>query len=241
MAKPSGSGVVCAADADVGCRLRSFLIICIIGTILFLVRFASHHGTRSFHIAHDSLVRIRLQSEIYVDFKQAKGHGNQAVSKYGTILPSDALLPDTLIFALEGLMWTKVIAAMYLRSFLITEVLVGWPAAWKVEIEDDKEGTGSRHHSVWFDCPRGRFHDLFAPVTCRDIFGRLHHTLPQWSAGVVGSLEAILAVPGLGYSFRHCRAWKQARVAAILLLFVIGAPIGFYFTDQVIPATIQII
>jgi hypothetical protein len=136
---------------------------------------------------------------------------------------------------------TKVVAALYLGSFLDTETLVIWPAAWKAKIEDIHEDSRSLIIPCGSVALSVIFMLWFASVTCRDVFGQPHHTLPQGSAGVIGSLGAIMAVPALGYSFHHCQNWKQVRVSDVLLIFVLGAPIGFYFISQVIIATIPII
>ncbi|KUJ14922.1 uncharacterized protein LY89DRAFT_686518 [Mollisia scopiformis] len=239
------SGLVCGADADVGFLLRSSPIICFLDTMLILIRFTSYYfSSGSFCEARNRLVRFRFNGEHWTEFKEAKRKGGRTAQKNEQILRFLlfvlAISQFIKIFAYEGVIWSKVIAALYLGSFLVTELLVVWHAVWMTDIADLKEEYptiipyGSIAVAVAFML-------WFASVAARDIFGHPHHTLPQWAAGVIGTLGAGLAIPALGYSFRHCKTWRQVRGSAALLLFVLGSPVGFYFTGQIIPATIPII
>jgi hypothetical protein len=230
------AGMVCGADADVGFLLRGSPIICFADAVLALVQLAlERYHTSSFRHAHERLIRRRFQGEIYDGLKQSKLNkvnilrSNEQYLRLVVFVLSLAQLIK--IFAFEGVVWSKIIAALYLGSFLIIEALVVWPAAKMENIKDIK---GSESPSVTYTSVAlaVAFMLWFASVACKDALGQPHHTLPQWSAIVIGTLGTILAMPALGYSLRHARTWKQLRASAVLLLLVVGAPIGFYFAGQ---------
>lgn len=190
------------------------------------------------------MISFRYQSYLYEEFKENKRYGTQRTSKdeqYKRLIIFLLTVSQFVkLFAFRELVWTKIIASFYLGSFLVTEFVVVWPVAWMEDIEEveEEQTTVTTYSSIALAVA---FMLWFASVACTDIFGQSYHTLPQWAAGVIGSLGAVLAIPALGYSYRHRKQWRQVRVTAGLLLFVLGAPIGFYFMGQAIPNSFPLI
>jgi hypothetical protein len=242
------SGIICGADADVGFLLRSSPIIGIIDALLILVQFFSYYrSTKSFPKASEKLIAFRFQSDIYDYLKKEKNDNKEAAAKkkweqnIRIIIFLVTFSQVVKLFAVEGLIWVRVVAALYLASFVITEILVVWPAAYMAEIkksDDTHSGILIPYTSV---AAAVAFMLWFASAAFRDIFGEPQHALLQWSAKVIGSMGAGLAIPALGYAFRHCRVWTEIRSSAALLIIVLGSPVGFYFTGQMIPPSIPLV
>lgn len=230
-------GMVCDADADVGFLLRSSPIICIVDAVLIVVQLAiDRAGTASsFREAREQLIQRRFQSDIYAGFKKSKTAEfavNWSNEQYFRCVVFVLTLAQSVkIFAYGGIVWSKVVATLYLGSFLVIEALVVWPAAEMRNIKDTKR-SGSPVVTYSSIALAVAFMLWFASVACVDILGQPHHTLPQWSAIVIGSLGTILALPALGYSSRHTRKWREVRASSGLLILVLGTPIGFYFAGR---------
>jgi hypothetical protein len=223
-------GMVCNADADVGFLLRSSPVICICDAVLMLIRLAlDRHQASSWHEAHKRLIRRRFQSYIYAGWKRNRADMIRSNEWYFRLVVFTLTLAQSIkIFAYGGVVWTKVIAALYLASFLIIEALVVWPVARMVDIPDIErsESPVETYTPIMIAVA---FMLWFSSVTFTDILRQPHHTLPQWSAIVIGTLGAILAMPALGYSFRHTPTCGKLLRSAVLLLLVLGTPVGFYY------------
>ena len=201
-------GLVCNADADVGFLLRSSPIICISDVILMLIRLAlDHHQTKSWRKAHKKLIGRRFQSHIYDGWKTSK-RGEVKITRsnewyFRLVVFILALSQSVKIFAYGGVVWTKIIAALYLGSFLIIETTVVWPAANETDISDILPSERSKSQAVTYTSIAASvaFMLWFASVAIKDILGQPTHTLPRWFAIVIGTLGTILAIPALGYSF----------------------------------------
>ncbi|OAG17542.1 hypothetical protein CC77DRAFT_1023058 [Alternaria alternata] len=231
------AGMVCGANADVGFLLRSSPIICILDAFLVLWDlFSIYRVQGSFSRAQDEMIQRRFRSEIYRGFKKAKEldilRSSEQVFRVVAFLLSASQMIK--LFGYSGLVWAKIIAAAYLMSFLIIEMLVVWPVANKKAIKDAKQNISAERTSialaVIFLLP-------FAAMACRDIVGWSDHTLLQWVGIVIGSLGFISAVPAMGYSYWHREPGTRSEIAtsAVILVLVLGTPIGFYFTGRIIP------
>jgi hypothetical protein len=234
MAQPGG--LICNADADVGFLLRSSPIICISDALLVLIHLTiDHRQTKSWKKAHKKLICRRFQSYVYDGWKKLKGSKDEPVRSnewYLRLVVFVLTLAQSIkIFAYGGVIWTKVIAALYLGSFLIIEALVVWPVS-KMKAIPDTEKSDSPVETYTSVAVAVAFMLWFTSVAFKDVLGQPHHTLPQWSAIVIGTLGTIMAVPALGYSFRHAPSCRTLMRAAALLLLVLGAPVGFYFVGH---------
>jgi hypothetical protein len=239
------AGMVCGADADVGFLLRSSPLICITDAVLLLSRLGyEYHREGSFRNARDKMIGHRFQGAMYDGFKAAKRAGYEIRGRYEDyfrmVVFVLTLAQTVKLFAFGGMVWPKVLAALYLASFLVIEALVVWPVARMDDIKDvDKTKSAlTEHASVALAVV---FMLWFASTAARDIFGQPHHTLPQWSAVVIASMGTVLALAALGYSCRHARTWGDVRVPMFLLIFVLGAPVGFYFTGRIVPETTPVV
>ena len=239
------AGMVCGADADVGFLLKSSPIMCILDASLAFCEllytyFTTPWAERSCQIAHTDVIRRRFHSEIYKGLKHAKLAGFQVNRTNEQAFRVLAFLLNVSQFikllGYGGLIWTKVIAALYLGSFLFIELLVVWPVANMKEIEDAEKNPSAvkEHTSIALAVV---FMLYFASSAFRDIAGQSDHTLLYWSGiGILG-LGSILAVPAMVYANKHQEAdtRREVKHSWIFLPFVLGIPASLIVAGRYVP------
>ncbi|KAF5227208.1 hypothetical protein FANTH_14827 [Fusarium anthophilum] len=230
------AGIVCGADANVEFLLRSSPVICILDAVLILIRLAYEWHTKSFRQAHDYIISSRFQSEMYIVFKQSKKNKTELTGRNDTYVRAVifilTLSQFIKIFAFGGITWTKIIAGLYLGSFLFIEAIVVWPVSKAKDIHDIQEQNQPiiTYTSIALAVA---FMLWFASVVSKDIFGQPHHTVPQWAGGVIGSIGALFAATIFGYSCRHCTSTADLRLPAVLFVLFLVTPVSFYILGRI--------
>ncbi|KAK5135358.1 hypothetical protein LTR08_005300 [Meristemomyces frigidus] len=232
MTQPAGS--VCGAPADVSFMLRSSPIICIIDTFVLFHRLAYYYwSSDTIKAAYARLLRLRYQPEDDgVEDMQtvlAELQKSQPVRIVVFIL---TLAQMVKLYAFGGVVWTKVMASMYLLSFVVIELLVVWPQAQVLQSmtrrEKEMQTSGATSLPYSSIALGVAFMLWFLAVACKDIFGQPHHTLPQWLGIVVSIAGGLISTLGFAFSVYKSEAYHDNVRAALLLVPVLGVPWAYY-------------
>ncbi|KAJ0373096.1 hypothetical protein COL26b_008715 [Colletotrichum chrysophilum] len=227
------SGLICEADADVGFPLRISPVICIIDAINIMGHFAWYCCTKgSLYEVMKALLGWRFKGQHHAELRDASPTGSPkrilktVVSK---ILPriitsSPPICTFIKICGSEGLVWTKVIAVAFVFSFIVSELLVVWPAMiWPemiISIAEPNKNPQSNEDPQPNENPQPdndehspylvtyssialavMFMLWFASAAAQDCWGQPHHIQPQWLAKTTGMLGCPLAVSALLYLY----------------------------------------
>jgi len=139
------------------------------------------------------------------------------------------------LYAYGGLIGTKVVASMYLISFLIIEALLVFPNTYwppSTASNTPKPVPGSGFISVpYISIATASALPLwFLSSAFRDIFdNENHNTLSRWIGIAVFCVGTIPSVPALLYGIAYRAKWYDMVLPAILWFFLTGVPCAYYF------------
>lgn len=250
MIQPAGS--VCGAPVYVSFMLRVSPLICMIDAFVLFQRLATYYRdpesdkTKRFYerllAAHQRLLFLRFQNHTdAVDDLQTELVGlqrNRAARFFAFIMTLGQMIK---FYSYGGIIWTKVIASMYLASFLIIEALVVWPSTRPLRPtgplsrrEQAIRGSGATslpYASVALSVALV----LWAlAVACKDIFGHPHHTLPRWLGLVIATLGSLFCVSSFAFGVLKSKTWQDNTRAALLLIPALGVPWAYYGLESLL-------
>ncbi|MCJ1458771.1 hypothetical protein MMC28_009145 [Mycoblastus sanguinarius] len=234
MTQPTGD--VCGAPAHIDFVLRSSPIICSVDLLFVLVRFVWYIiKEKSLTRAISKLIWFRFRA---VDGEESEGsfRNMQKNSAFRWIVFLFAIPQFVKLYAFQGLMWTKLIASMYLGSFLIMELLVMWPYTWVIQpsaannTEKRVRGFGSTSlpfssialavvFALWF----------IAAAFQRMFGGMVKFSLLQWIGIVTLFFGAGALLAGFLASATLKRNPHDMAGPFVVLVIVVGLSAAFYF------------
>jgi hypothetical protein len=250
MAQPAG--MVCGGPPYVSFLLRSSPIICIIDTLFLFCRLVYYMWTGSnFAEAHKSLLRLRFQSwDVGIDDKVDTFRSLQRDRAVRWILFA-FLLPQILkLYFFQGLIWAKIIASMYLASFVVVELLVVWPRL-PDSLTEKREKTIKASGALslcYISCALAvAFLLWFSATALRDILGEPNHTLPKHLGLASFALSSLLVALGYVTCMHGCQSIRDALEPSFLLVLFLGIPWIYYAVEPQLslrvsqPLTIQLV
>lgn len=188
MSQPSGR--VCDAPAHVGFWMRVSPVICVADTIAMAGRMVWYFESQgSFDAAIDRIITERFYFDDPSPDTLASFRHNAPLRWVAFAL---AIFQAAKLFATSGLVWIKVWTAMYLLSFLVTEMLVVLPhnnleANTNLRPQDMPPGSGYRSFPYIAATLSAPFALYFASLTASSMF---HYGLLQCIAPTILVLGA---------------------------------------------------
>lgn len=235
MTQPAGP--VCGAPTAMSFMLRSSPIICLIDTMFLLICYLLYiRKTRNFVEAHTQLLLFRFQGRMLGDESHEDSYRNlqqNAIFRITVFLLTFSQLVK--LYAYGGLIETKVVASMYLISFVIIEALLVFPITYRppsTATNTPKPVAGSGFISIPYIsiAIASSFTLWFLSSAFRDIFDNENgYTLSQWGGITMLCVGMIASVPALLYGIVHRAEWFDVFLPVILWVFLTGVPCAYYF------------
>lgn len=226
------SGMVCAAPTEIAPLLRSCPTVCIFDALLVFGRLVYHW------IKEKSLTSAfgRLVIERFLDTpEEAKAPSwNELLLRW--FLSLTAILLSIKLYALDGLVWTKVWAAMYLISFATVELLILVPRRWVPTKDLASRRRGVRRFGAtsmpYVGVAVGSAFCLYYLIhATKDIaFAHWSRDLSSGNATglVLGVSGAVAFTPPAIYSYRKCHHFEEVLPAFAYLSAVLVLPWFYY-------------
>lgn len=231
--------LVCGAPAAIAFMLRSSPIICLIDAVFILICYLRYlRKTGNFVEAHTQLLLFRFRGHVVGDESREGSYRNlqrNAIFRIIVFLLTFSQLIK--LYAYGGLIGTKIIASMYLISFIIIEALLVfpntyWPPSSVSNTPNPVPGSGFISVPYMSIATASTLPLWFLSSAFRDIFdNENHYTLSQWIGIAVFCVGTIPSVPALLYGIAHRSKWYDMVLPVILWLFLTGVPGAYYFID----------
>ncbi|KAF0322155.1 hypothetical protein GQ607_010658 [Colletotrichum asianum] len=261
------SGLVCEADTNAGFLLRTSPIICVFDAINIIYHLADPLcDGKSLREAIGAMLLWRFNVQYHAGLRVLPlSTFNKVVNILRQVIVGPAAIVAFIkMCGFEGLVWTKVIAAAFFFSFIVTELLVVWPVMiWPemlVPTEPNETPESNETHESDEDLesdknPEGKkkkdrtylrtyssiavavmFMLWFASAAARDCFGQPHHTQPQWLASTTAALGCPLALNALVY-VSHWRLVEMMNrwVPTFILGGLVFVNVGSYLICPLLP------
>jgi hypothetical protein len=243
MSQPAGA--VCGTDADVNFELRSSPIVCVMDSILIIWRFLYYLGN-PLHQKHDSwMARIRTARMRLLRFRfQAELNGPSRTGDFADLIKNRhirlLLYAFTLsqvvkLYGYSGIPWTKAFASLYLASFLVIELLVGWNRPTIDEIiqstkEEEPIKASGPYSYPFISIAASVVLTLYlATIAAKDTFGQPGESILRWSGLVVPICGAAFCVPVYLYAAHNRERLQQIVLPGFLLILLVALPLFAYF------------
>lgn len=235
------AGTVCGGPPTLGLMLRSSPIICLIDTVFLIVRLIYYWTSeRNFRRAHARLIRLRYQPwvpraqddhpDAYDDILAVQR--NQGARLLAFILTSPLMVR---MYGFQGLYWSKVIASMYLGSFVVVEALIVMhrPARHHVDPkrEEPIKSSGLSSLSYISVTLAVAFTVFFGASAFMDIFEEPHSTLIKYLGLFSGGAWLLPFLFALGFCAVDTTAnefWRDVLLPIPLLILGLGLSALYY-------------
>lgn len=232
------AGLVCGAPTTIAFMLRSSPIICLIDVVFLLICYLYYlYKMGDFVEAHTQLLLFRFQEKALGDGSQEGSYRNlQRNTIFRVVVFLLTCSQSIKLFAYGGLIGTKVIASMYLISFLVIEALLVFPnAVWPRTTASNTLNPirVSGFTSVpYISIAAASILPLwFLSLALQHMFDNdSRYPLSRWIGIAVFGVGLIPSVPALLYGIAHRAAWYDVVLQVILWLFLTGVPCMYYFS-----------
>ena len=232
------AGLVCGAPSTIAFMLRSSPIICLIDALFLLICYLHYlYKKGDFVEAHTQLLLFRFEDQaLGEDAREGSYRNLQRNSNFRIVVFLLTCSQCIKLFAYGGLIGTKVIASMYLISFLIIEAILVFPtsASWPPATASNTPNPGRR--SGFSSVPYASIAAAstlplwFLSSAFRDIFDNENrYALSRWIGIAVFGVGLIPSVPALLFGIAHRAEWYDVILPVILWLFGTGVPCAYYF------------
>ena len=233
MNQPAGCVIGCTTN--VSSMLRSSPIVCAIDAVFLICGLVYYRwNSPSLDGAHARLLRLRFQDDIADDDDD---HPRPSTTWTGRLTRWGALamllLQVIKFLSYHGLLWSKIIAGLFVASFVVTEVILYWPRSkdfnikgLNPEITPAMSGLLSPcYHSIAFSVA---FMLWFSATASRDIFGQPHDTLLAHLGLATSVLSALFIAFMFLINILEGKTLQEKMVSTALLAPLLGIPWAYY-------------
>ncbi|KAJ9629561.1 hypothetical protein H2203_001935 [Taxawa tesnikishii (nom. ined.)] len=228
------SGMVIGAPTAIAPLLRSSPVVCLLDTIFVFGRLL-HHWIQTSNFPSGV---TRLVLERFHDIPGGREAGSWNDLRHNAVFRWILFLfaiPQAIkLFALGGLVWTKVWAGMYLVSFFVTELFVLVPRRWVMPHQDVAElRRGVRAQgatSIAYLCMTagGAFLLYFLIHAAKDLCMVQYSwalSVGEATGLVLFAAGGLAFVPPAVYSWTYCDRLEEILPALLYLLAALAVPL----------------
>lgn len=226
MNQPAGCVVGCTTN--VSFMLRSSPIVCALDTLMLLAGLIYYRCcSPSLEDAHIRLLHLRFQDDETLDAKPTAQTGRLARWCAFALLLSQVVK----LLSYHGLLWSKIIAGHFVLSFIISEVILGWPrtpAPNCPNTEPALQMSGPLSPCYNSIALSVAFMLWFSATASRDLVGQPQDTLLRHLGLVTFTLGALFITFMYVVGILESKVSQERLVSTALLAPLLGIPWAYY-------------